>query len=246
MPSSTLLAGYRAAALALFILLAGCGGGGSESSTPAPTPLPLPGQPAPPSGGISLNSLDPQNWEINFKDDRRGMPKHPTRHPNGWSQGWVIEMPQVGQGSVHYVVMPTASLLGKSSVTLRYRIEAAEGARLLPKNFHDRIASMSLYFQRKDDNWTAEGKYEAYRWYANFATHRPIGMDGNEYEMTARFDQNWISIMGGNTQTNPQGYSDARLYASRVGFVMGGGDGLGHGVYATGQVRLVVTHFSVD
>lgn len=34
--------------------------------------------------------------------------------------------------------------------------------------------------------------------------------------------------------------------AGRIGFVLGGGDGLGHGIYATGPARLVVKSFQIE
>ena len=40
-------------------------------------------------------------------------------------------------------------------------------------------------------------------------------------------------------------FAEAIANASRIGFVLGGGDGLGHGVYATGPLRIVVTGFEV-
>ena len=52
-------------------------------------------------------------------------------------------------------------------------------------------------------------------------------------------------MMGGTAATNPAEFAAALANASRIGFVLGGGDGLGHGVYATGPLRLVVTGFEV-
>ena len=54
-----------------------------------------------------------------------------------------------------------------------------------------------------------------------------------------------VWAMGGTAATNPAEFAAALDGASRIGFVLGGGDGLGHGVYATGPLRLVVTDFSV-
>jgi hypothetical protein len=36
------------------------------------------------------------------------------------------------------------------------------------------------------------------------------------------------------------------LNADRIGFTFGGGDGYGHGTYATGSARFVVTSFAVE
>ena len=67
-----------------------------------------------------------------------------------------------------------------------------------------------------------------------------------ELVMTAKLnDLRWGAVMGGTAATNPSEFAAALANASRIGFVLGGGDGLGHGVYATGPLRLVVTGFEV-
>ena len=52
--------------------------------------------------------------------------------------------------------------------------------------------------------------------------------------------------MTSSARTNPAGFRAALAEADQVGFVLGGGDGFGHGVYATGPARLVVTEFRVE
>jgi hypothetical protein len=52
--------------------------------------------------------------------------------------------------------------------------------------------------------------------------------------------------MTSNAYSNRYGFSDALANADQVGFVLGGGDGFGHGVYATGPARLIVTDFRVE
>ncbi|MBA3729320.1 MAG: hypothetical protein H0W92_00715 [Sphingomonas sp.] len=47
-------------------------------------------------------------------------------------------------------------------------------------------------------------------------------------------------------RTNPMGFRSALANADEVGFVLGGGDGLGHGVFATGRARLIVTSFRIE
>jgi hypothetical protein len=44
----------------------------------------------------------------------------------------------------------------------------------------------------------------------------------------------------------PAAFREAVAEADQVGFVLGGGDGYGHGVHATGRARLVVTSFRVE
>jgi hypothetical protein len=49
-----------------------------------------------------------------------------------------------------------------------------------------------------------------------------------------------------SADANPSTFLNAKVHADRIGFTMGGGDGYGHGTYATGAARLVVTSFVVE
>jgi hypothetical protein len=170
------------------------------------------------------------------------MPPHPQLHPEGWSID--IPYPNADAGHVHYVTIPTDSLVGKDKVTLRCRLEMAPGVKLVPVHFPDAPSLLTLYFQRKHDDWTAQGAYETYRWYASFGTQTDL--HAGEYVLEARFDQNWTAVLASSRTDKLDAFNVALLDAGRIGFVLGGGDGLGHGVYATGPVKLVVTEFTVQ
>jgi hypothetical protein len=135
-------------------------------------------------------------------------------------------------------------LAGKSRIVMRYRIEAAPGARILPVTDPNLPSMITLYFQRSGDNWSGRGPYEAYRWYATFATHMPV--TPGEHVLVAPLGGNWTAVRTSSARTNPAAFRDALANASEVGFVLGGGDGVGHGVFATGPARLVVTDFRVE
>jgi hypothetical protein len=64
--------------------------------------------------------------------------------------------------------------------------------------------------------------------------------------MVVPLNGNWTAVETSSARTNPEGFRDAVANADQVGFVLGGGDGYGHGVYATGRARLVVTEFRVE
>lgn len=100
------------------------------------------------------------------------------------------------------------------------------------------------YFQRSGDNWSGRGRFEAYRWYATFATHAPIRPGTNE--IVAPLDGLWTAVETSSARTNPAAFQAALARADQVGFVLGGGDGYGHGVFATGPARLIVTDFRVE
>lgn len=84
---------------------------------------------------------------------------------------------------------------------------------------------------------------EAYRWYAAFANRSPVV--AGEYVLEAPLDGAWSAILSSTHASNPSGFKAALDDTARVGLVLGGGDGLGHGVYATGPAKLIILSFEV-
>ena len=168
------------------------------------------------------------------------MPLRPTPRRGG---GWYIDLPRP-PGSVHYVTFRHGSLSGKSRIVMRYRIEAAPGVRIVPPSNPALPSIITLYFQRSGDTWSGRRQFEAYRWYATFASHSPIR--AGEHVMVAPLSGNWTAVETSSARNNPDAFRAAIAQADRVGFVLGGGDGYGHGVHATGAARLVVTSFRVE
>jgi hypothetical protein len=199
----------------------------------------------PPAGAQrSVNHTDSEEWSIGpvirGRNYSRGMPDQPSPDRNG---AWHIDIPRA-PASVHYVTFPHGSLVGKRRIVMRYRIDAAPGTRIAPVTAPASPAMITLYFQRAGDNWTARGPFETYRWYATFATQSPI--TPGEHVMVASLRANWTAIQSSSARSDPVAFRDALADADEVGFVLGGGDGVGHGVYATGPARLTVTEFRVE
>jgi hypothetical protein len=165
------------------------------------------------------------------------MPLNPARHP----EGWTFDIPQP-PGSVHYVTAPYGSLASKSTLVLRYRIEANPGVVLHPTQFIGSPSMLSLYFQREGDNWSAKGAFEAYRWYSPLL-HSPI--EAGDHELLVPLDANWTAVMTSSARSNPVGFAAAKKQCSVVGMTWGGGDGRGHGVSATGAARFICKSFEV-
>lgn len=155
----------------------------------------------------------------------------------------VVDIPLEGN-SVNYITAQTGSLAGKRRIVMRYRVECDPGVKILPKGFPSLGSMLTLYFQRQGDDWSAKGPFEAYRWYAKFSSQRPIV--AGEYEIEASLDQDWTAVLTSSRKSNPAGFADAVNNAERIGFVLGGGDGVGHGIYATGRARIVVLSFTVE
>jgi hypothetical protein len=202
----------------------------------------------PGSGATALaqgaSNLNAAEWVIGpvirGRNHSEGVPLHPTPRRGG---GWQIDLPQRPSG-VHYVTFPHGSLAGKSRIVMRYRIEAAPGVRIVPATAPELPSILTLYFQRGGDNWSGRGRFEAYRWYATFASHMPL--KPGEHVITAPLSGNWTAVQTSSARSSPAAFRDAVANADQVGFVLGGGDGYGHGVYATGPARLIVTDFRVE
>ena len=64
--------------------------------------------------------------------------------------------------------------------------------------------------------------------------------------MVAALSGKWTAVERSSAYSNPAAFRQAVANADQVGFVLGGGNGYGHGVYATGPARLIVTDFRVE
>ena len=189
------------------------------------------------------NSVDPQGWELGPIYDGVNVSWGANLYPFEGS-GWCIDIPLIGAGSVHYVTRPTVSLEGKTKVTLVCEMVMADGVKLCPVKSPDSPSLLTLYFQRKGDKWSGADEFERYRWFASFATQADL--TAGEYTIEALFDDNWTAVMSSSRANQPGAFADALANASRIGFVLGGGDGLGHGVSATGDAKLIIKSFEVE
>jgi hypothetical protein len=168
------------------------------------------------------------------------MPLRPTPRRAG---GWKVELPRP-PASLHAVTFRHGSLSGKSQFVMRYRIEADPGVRILPRTSPGSPSIITLFFQRGGDNWSGRGPFEAYRWYATFASQSPI--TPGEHLMVAPLSGNWTAVERSSARSNPAAFRAAVVGADQVGLVLGGGDGFGHGIFATGRARLIATSFRVE
>jgi hypothetical protein len=222
--------------LAVFLAVAitACdGGGGGDDDPVKPRPQPV--------------AVDPMqaSWEIGPITPRHGnysvgMP--PTMLRGNGGLYFDFPQPDASAGHVHYVTFRHGPLTGKSRIVMRYRIEAAEGVQFYPTKFPGSPSIITLYFQRRGDEWGGE-EYEAYRWWATFTS---LPLTPGEHEIVADLSGNWTAVQTSSATSNPRAFREAVVDADRVGFTLGGGDGYGHGVYATGPARMVVTAFQVQ
>jgi hypothetical protein len=193
---------------------------------------------APQPGSVTAWSIGPV---IDGKNYSVGMPKHPKACPPAL---FCIDFPGGPQAHAHYVTTPTGPLTGKTRIRMRYRVEMADDVKFVPKSSANHQSILTLYFQRRNVDWDGYGEAEYDRWYAAFAWHLPI--KAGEHEIVAPLDGNWTAVFTASRETKPHQFAAALANAGRVGFVLGGGDGLGHGVYTTGPARIAVTEFVVE
>lgn len=186
-------------------------------------------------------------WEIGPIDRGRnisvGMPSTPTPAGRGWY--FNFPYPHEGAGHVHYVTFKPGPLIGKSKIVVRYRIEAARGARFVPRHDPQNPATVSLYFQRRGDNWSGRRHYQFYRWFAPRTTVQELAP--GEHEMTVSLhDEKWVGVSGGKTaRANQAAFNAALGDTDRIGLLFGSAGLRGHGVYATGRARFRLISFRV-
>lgn len=143
--------------------------------------------------------------------------------------------------SVNYVTFKYGSLSGKTHIVLDYRIEMDPSVTIHPTCCAEfQSIGPTVYFQQKGDDWKTDGK----RWWATFNSPSPI--KPGEYHMDIPLDGAWTSVSTMTAALNPQQFATAKINAERVGVTFGGGTGYGHGVYADGPARFVVTSFRIE
>jgi hypothetical protein len=186
-----------------------------------------------------------QAWEIGpiirGRNYSVGMPLSPTPARTGWY--FDFPNPAASSGHVHYLTFRHGSLAGKRRIVMRYRIDAPRGTRFVPQQSPQNTALLSLYFQRRGDNWSGRGRYDPYRWYAPM--HTAVPLTPGEHVVTARLDDLWTGVNVTTAATDPEAFREALEDADRVGFVLGSVAGRGHGVYATKPARFTVISFEV-
>jgi hypothetical protein len=200
-------------------------------------------------------TTNPANWfigpvlsEHQGGNKSPGMPAHPSAVEGGFTfaipQG--IDLPLKTGPKVDYLTFRHGPLTGKTLIRMRYRLEREAGVEVyaVPEQVPTSRApaQLTMHFQREGDDWTARGKFEAYRWY------RPAGyLQDGEHEIVVPLDSGWTATQHSTSASNPSGFKDAIDHACCVGIVFGGNEvGYGHGMRATGPARFSVLEFTVE
>lgn len=195
---------------------------------------------------ISVAAIPPAHvWEIGpwvrGRNYSVGMPASPDPGPDG---AVIFEFPRAGHGQVDAMTTAVGPLAGARQITLRYRIDAARGAGFVANESPGMPATVSLYFQRRGDNWSAKGRYASYRWYAPNRAVVPLAP--GVHTMTVRLDEPWINVNGVQNAEDPRGFADALQDTARLGLAFGSAELRSHGVYATGSARFTLLSLDIS
>lgn len=158
-------------------------------------------------------------WQIRYSP---GMPKAPTAQ----GSGWYFDFPMTPSSHVHYVqdFQPPALKPGMT-LTARFRIDGDAG--FVAQESPLETATVTLLVQRKGDDWSARGKYAAYRWYSGDQIALAPGEHVLSVPLTA---EAFGDVYGGH---DAQAFAEALANVENIGLVFGSPGGRGHGVYAT-------------
>ena len=192
---------------------------------------------------VQAQSPPASAWEIGpiirGKNYSVGMPLSPESAGRNWS--FEFPYPDVGAGHVHYVTFRPGPLAGASEIVLRYRIDAARGARFIPREHPHLPGAISMFVQRDGDSWSGR-RHEFHRWYSPTVTELRPGV----HQVIVRLDDpNWISVFGRPASSSPEGFAATLAQTGRVGFVFGSAAARGHGVYTTAPARFTLLGFEI-
>ena len=170
-----------------------------------------------------------------------GMPANPRPAAKG---ALTFDFPIDGRGEIDAMTTAIGPLAGAHRITLHYRIEAAARTRFIAHENPDEPATVSLYFQQRNDPWSAKGRYGSYRWYAPGRAVVPLAP--GVYTMTVRLDEMWTNVNGQPASNEPNGFYGALENTSRVGLAFGSASRRSHGVYTTGPARFTLMSFNIE
>lgn len=183
-----------------------------------------------------------ESWDLGPSDypggnPAAGVPLHPLPHPDGLLVP--IPFPNAAAGHVHYVTRrQDEPLTGKTGIELYGRLEAEPWVEFAPTKFKPPVPAMlTVYLRRKGDTYTKG--YELFRWFCTSATITPLR--AGEFVIRAPLSDRWTPADGLEDSVSASAdFAAALADPHSIGFVLGGGDGYGHGIYATGPAGLVI------
>lgn len=185
--------------------------------------------------------VNSSNWQIgpviNGTNYSKGLPTKAKVEP-----GAVISFPISQTAEPHYVTIPTGSLATKKEIKATFKIEGSPTALIYGAGCPETsVSALTLYFQRKDDDWQKNG----WRWWYRPSRVTLAGV--GTYEIVAPLDSpKWTSVMGMKAETSPEVFNAAKREAYLVGFTFANCTGAGHGAKATEPVKFTLLSWRVE
>ena len=170
-------------------------------------------------------------WQIMWSPGMSGAPT-----PQG--SGWAFDFPTNPASHVHYVQnFNPPKLTPGHIVTVKFKVD---GDNFIPQEFPEKTALVSILIQRKGDDWSAKGKYAAYRWFSNATAELIAG----EYVLSVPLDVNqWGDVYGGK---DTELFTATLNNVESIGLVFGSEGGRGHGVYSHSPSRFTLNTLTVS
>lgn len=199
-----------------------------------------------------------------------GQPPHPAPLPDG-KPGFRLVPPigslprKLGTGDkLDSFAFKHGPLTGMSQIRLLMDAGYAPGAEFLAVPEEDPanrfLARLTVYFQAEKDDWSADEKHEADRWYFDvdfyvkpglneiIAPLNSISWGATEFSTNNPADKGGLDANGNRLpEYNPAGFKTAIDNCCCVGAGFGGDEiGRIHGAFATGEITLDVLAFEVS
>jgi hypothetical protein len=181
--------------------------------------------------GSSAPQLPTSPWIIGPIIGDKNYSPGMSLHPIADGPNWYFDFPQAPE-SVHYVTR-NAFEPGRNVIRMRFKIEgdaefkATEGSAR---------AAVRLMVQRRGDTYSSDKAN--YRFWSG-----PVQLAPGEFVVEeALTPDRWTNVGG---QTDPAGFQALLDDLEKVGFTFGG-QFAGHGVYAVGAARFVLTDYTLE
>lgn len=156
-----------------------------------------------------------------------------SERPETVGAGWRFSLAP-GQ-EVDGVLQGAARLAG--TIHLRYRFAGA----VYPSEYPDHEPLLALFFQRRGDDWSAQGAFAFYRWYHILGPLAP-----GEYETTVPLTaEAWSSVNGKSGADAAVEFAEALSACACVGVGFGHNMGLMHGVCTAATATFEMLAFEV-
>ncbi|MDE0879956.1 MAG: hypothetical protein OSB00_15040 [Sphingomonas bacterium] len=172
------------------------------------------------------------------KIERAGWSIGPLVHGDNYSRNMPSVPTKLAGGVWSVLIEPGAELDGVTiargpvtgSIFLRYRVT---GDGLYPSEVPGEEPILTVYLQRKGDNWSGAGKYDGYRFYRI----APLPLTPGEHEAMVPLEaREFVGVSGAGAWDLGSLFTEALASNGRIGLAFGHRHGRMHGVETTEPV----------